>query len=341
MYLSVILNNKLQYRLIHNEASEDYILSSIEKYNNWEPNVTRKFLLILEKASEYNTTGLVLDVGACFGYYSILAAKLGFKTYAFEPNPKTAELLEKNVSLNQLNHLVKIQKNALGSTTRKQTLSVPEKNFGAGNFFGSGEVNYEIEVNVLDDFELPEKILIFKIDVEGHEPDVLKGSLNTILELKAEFIFLEISPKFNAIKEIINTIFIPLWKAEYQSFDIGLQDTGVLSEAIEVFQLFDKEHLLTEYLLNKGQTNFIFIRRNGDNETLDAHSFKQDIITTWTNDYIQKLLKDTIQDHKMIGELKLLIETLKKENHKLFEDLKNAAEFQKELLEVINHNPKN
>lgn len=341
MYLSVILNNSLHYRLIRNEDGEDYILSSIEKYNNWEPNVTRKFLFILEKALQYNTTGLVLDAGACFGYYSVLAAKLGFKTYAFEPNPQIAGLLEKNISLNHLNHLVKIQKNALGSTTRKQTLSVPEKNFGAGNFYGSGEINYEIEVKVLDDFELPEKILIFKIDVEGHEPDVLKGSLNTILGSKAEFIFLEVSPKFNAIKDIINHIFIPLWKSGYQSFDIGLQDTGELSEAIEVFQLFDNEHLLTEYLLNKGQTNFIFIRRHDDNQTLDFNAFKQDIVTTWTNNYIQKLLKDIIQDHNMIGELKLLVDTLKKENHKLFEDLKKAAEFQKELLEAINRNPKN
>ena len=72
--VKVVLDNDFEFNLetTDQDGSTDYITSCIKDFGNWEPNVTRKFVRILESAQKNHHPGLVLDIGSCFGYYSII-----------------------------------------------------------------------------------------------------------------------------------------------------------------------------------------------------------------------------------------------------------------------------
>ncbi|MEJ0102859.1 MAG: FkbM family methyltransferase [Bacteroidota bacterium] len=93
----------------------------------------------------------------------------------------------------------------------------PENNIGGAQLHRKEEGENTVEIRRLDDLELPTPVIIYKIDAEGSEEDVIQGSLLTIRQNNAEFIFIEISPKFSPIQLTVNNIFIPLWEAGYIS----------------------------------------------------------------------------------------------------------------------------
>jgi FkbM family methyltransferase len=126
------------------------------------------------------------DVGAWFGIYTLLAAdlvdKMG-KVYAFEPDPKARDFLEKNLKINQ-----KINVEVLPFAVSSDSVSKWITNQPASSLtrvYSAGENHTQTDISVgavtLDDFfkdrKLPDMI---KIDVEGHEVEVVEGGLRTL-----------------------------------------------------------------------------------------------------------------------------------------------------------------
>merc|ERR1719393_1140510 len=54
--------------------------------------------------------GLMLDVGANFGYYSLLAAKMGCRVIAWEPVPVFRAFVHAAARLNNLTHRIHVRK---------------------------------------------------------------------------------------------------------------------------------------------------------------------------------------------------------------------------------------
>lgn len=135
---------------------------------------------------------IVLDVGANIGYFSLIAAKalnMSGYIYAFEPEPKTFELLTKNIETNGMQSLIQpVQK---GLSARAGVLELFRDPINMGNHsYDSKNINNEFEsiktlVVTLDDF-LSEtrrkdiKIDLMKIDVQGAEGLVFEGATNTL-----------------------------------------------------------------------------------------------------------------------------------------------------------------
>ena len=75
------------------------------------------------------TPGCVFaDVGANFGYYTLLGARLvgsGGKVLAFEPQPAVAELLRESLSINSMAN-VEVIEAALSNQPGRATLHVPK-----------------------------------------------------------------------------------------------------------------------------------------------------------------------------------------------------------------------
>jgi FkbM family methyltransferase len=121
-----------------------------------------------------------VDVGANFGMYTYALAKLARRVEAFEPLPACADALEAYFGEN-----VHVHRVALSSRQGRVNLYTPVEG-GRPNVERSGlaradadVVAIEVDAKSLDDFEF-EEVSFLKVDVEGHELDVLAGATDTI-----------------------------------------------------------------------------------------------------------------------------------------------------------------
>jgi len=120
----------------------------------------------------------VLDLGANIGFYTILFSKLvgeNGKVFAFEPDVKNYEYLEKNT--NKLYNVI-IEKKAVSDKTGKinffvsKDLNVDHQSYDSGE----GRESKEAEAVALDDYFADNtKIDFIKIDIQGYELTALKG----------------------------------------------------------------------------------------------------------------------------------------------------------------------
>jgi FkbM family methyltransferase len=118
---------------------------------------------------EAKKSSVIFDVGGYNGIYGILAAKANpsAKILIFEPDPINAEHIRRN-----------IQKNNVGCTLIEAAVSDHE---GIVKFSGSGGTgskitdwgHLEMKTVQLSSYGSPD---LLKIDVEGHEPEVLSGA---------------------------------------------------------------------------------------------------------------------------------------------------------------------
>lgn len=145
-----------------------------------------------------------VDIGANVGNHLVFFGLFSDlkKIYAFEPNPDLFPILSKNVDLNELSPITTLYQNAIGSRQSKGVL------VGSTNpddtFYTDKSVQVTDDGNVqilpLDDI-IKEKVDFIKIDVEGMEIEVLKGSLNRISADKP-IIFIE-SDKISEVLKIL------------------------------------------------------------------------------------------------------------------------------------------
>ena len=123
-------------------------------------------------------TGLILDIGANIGFHTCALARRGNEVMAFEPLKANLVRLEGNVKLNRLSK-VRIERCALSNRSGEVDIFVPPGwglSTGAARLGNPGgwDLAETIPMQLLDDFQLRDVSLI-KIDVEGHEIEVLRG----------------------------------------------------------------------------------------------------------------------------------------------------------------------
>ena len=149
--------------------------------------------------------GIVVDVGAHYGRYTLIAAKrIGpkGKVIAIEADPKNFDMLNKNIKLNKLEHVITLNF-AATSNKSKVKLSIPEKKSGHTIYSSiipnraPTEKFIEVNANTLDNLLHENGISIeevnwIKIDVEGAELEVLKGATNVLSKNKDISLLIEI-----------------------------------------------------------------------------------------------------------------------------------------------------
>jgi FkbM family methyltransferase len=129
--------------------------------------IVRDFLLTRFKEGK-----AFVDVGANVGAYSLRAASRGMKVYGFEPHPGNVKVLRRNAEANHLS--IDLFEYALGSSEGEVKLS----KMGAISRITEGD-GIPVKIRTLDSFDLPAADLM-KVDVEGHELEVLKGAMKTL-----------------------------------------------------------------------------------------------------------------------------------------------------------------
>jgi FkbM family methyltransferase len=138
--------------------------------------------------------GTFIDIGANFGYYTVLAAGMPHtKVIAFEPSPAEAARLQRNLTLNRLQNVL-LHQVALSDKSEERYLhTYGEGNTGMNSLLhtaGSRErvaVRCERFDQLIGNDDLKSCRLI-KIDVEGFEQNVLKGMGALLEKFKGNFV---------------------------------------------------------------------------------------------------------------------------------------------------------
>lgn len=130
--------------------------------------------------------GTMLDVGANVGFYSLAASLFFSRVEAFEPCAATYERLQRNICLSSKPH-VRAHRMALGSRIGLAEMMAFDSSPGRNHILPSGAVadghTEIVPIATLDsavsNLRLADVDFI-KIDVEGHERDVLAGGRLTL-----------------------------------------------------------------------------------------------------------------------------------------------------------------
>lgn len=154
--------------------------------------------------------GLVLDVGAHFGWYTLLSASLGCRVIAWEPVPHHRWLLEYGVLLNNLQDSVQVRGTALyheHTTVEVLTpkVALSKAVWGSASINGeaimpmqySTAVNVErvkVETETLDTIiGVDQNVVLMKLNAQGFDWSVLQGGEKMIQKKKIRNVLLEYS----------------------------------------------------------------------------------------------------------------------------------------------------
>lgn len=138
--------------------------------------------------------GRLVDVGANDGPYSFVAAAAGRHVVAFEPNADIASRLRRD-----LRHYAEVYQVALSDSAGRSAFYVPFDGDTVISTRGAldsrvhaiySQRRVDVELATLDTYALRD-VGVIKVDVEGHERQVLSGALKT-LERERPHLILEI-----------------------------------------------------------------------------------------------------------------------------------------------------
>lgn len=185
----------------------------LETYFSKEPET-------IEWIDTFKSDEVFFDIGANIGLYSIYAAKRGIKVTAFEPESQNFALLNKNVYLNKLQDRITCLNLALSQKDSLDYLYIPIfQTGGAINCFGKtcdfngrnfdptfkqGTISYSLD-SFLSHYKnyFPTHI---KIDVDGIEPEIIKGAENILGDKRLKSLLIEINESLPQDLELIEII---------------------------------------------------------------------------------------------------------------------------------------
>jgi FkbM family methyltransferase len=152
-------------------SMRDHQHRAIYFHGEHEPDITALFRRLVKPG------WTVFDVGANAGYFSILAAELGAEVHAFEPNPSVRELLTRSVRLGSSE--IEVVPAACSDHEARLPLFLSDPgNTGMSSLGVPTERHVEVDVITLEAYSRGSRARpdLLKIDVEGHEREVLAGA---------------------------------------------------------------------------------------------------------------------------------------------------------------------
>ena len=188
------------------------------KKQHLEPGIRVLITSLVQKLDEHKDEGWFFDVGANVGLYVWEVAKVcpTRKILAFEPDPANFQLLEMTQKEADILNLG-LCPDALSNQTDEVSFSQDPLTSATGCIRGeekpwveqylNGSTN-QITVNTrtmdsaVDDNKIPSLI---KIDVEGHEVEVLEGAIHTLSDAKPLLIIESFPPKQAKVISLLQT----------------------------------------------------------------------------------------------------------------------------------------
>ena len=157
----------------------------------YELSLTRRVVNLAQKG------GLFVDVGANYGYFSLLwsAQKKGNRVIAFEASPRNYKAIEANVSDSGFDKFIDVRKNAVGRESGIMNFSLgSSEQTGWGGIVLADNQQDTVELSVvrLDDILNNDVFVdVLKIDIEGADTWALMGAERLLRNKQVGRIFYE------------------------------------------------------------------------------------------------------------------------------------------------------
>ena len=232
--LSSRFNHPRLYNLgySHRIALRPFTHASIRwRKKQLEPGISKLISRIAKKLDNQKDGGWFFDVGANVGLYSWEVRKVCplRKILAFEPDPKNFKLLEitqKEANLQNLKICNTALSNQVGYVSFYQDTLTSATGCVAGNdepwieqYLNGSANEIRVKTKTLDSVALKDKTpSLIKIDVEGHEVEVLQGGRNTLNEAKPLMIIESFPPKQSNVLSLLGEL-------GYNSMDADRHDS--------------------------------------------------------------------------------------------------------------------
>jgi len=164
------------------ELGGDYLTRSVLANGIFEPRLMNWLRRVTRPGDTF------IDVGANVGYVSIFASSWvgpNGRVIAFEPSRKAHERLQHNLEMNGCSNVLPVNVGC-SSVTGEVTLRTPGRDLGrahVGPARFADESAETISITTLDQFiasNAISRIGVIKIDVEGHDIEVLRGGMAVI-----------------------------------------------------------------------------------------------------------------------------------------------------------------
>ncbi len=239
--MRIKFNKEIEFFFKKKFFSESYLLK--KRINRSINNNEEHELKLVKKFITPDTDSI--DVGVYRGVYSYEMSKYSKMVHSFEPNPILFENIDKN--LKKIIKNINFHNCALSDKNDLVTLKIPIRNkdynkknyeeyfqMGKASIHNKNKIDqfesFNIQSKKLDSFNFSNKISFIKIDVEGHEKEVIKGSENTIRTNKP-ILLVEIEEKYTQqkITHTINYI-NSLGYSSFYFFNNELRSTNYLDD---------------------------------------------------------------------------------------------------------------
>ena len=159
-----------------------------------ESTLLNNSITLINKHKGCQNDCFVLDIGANFGFLSLVWARSICKNkghvFAFEPNPDVYKSFLKSINKNELTSIITAEHCAVGSEDKTIPLYLSDTTSNALKTDASNKT-VSIDMITIDTYFQNKNLTkcdLIKIDVDGIELDILKGSICTIEKLKPIFI---------------------------------------------------------------------------------------------------------------------------------------------------------
>lgn len=163
--------------------------------------------------------GDFIDIGANVGIYSLFFLTLNNvnKVYAFEPSILSQEYLIKNININKFQKRVEVMPNILSNKNSMKYINIGTYEYAGSdlkteeNYSDTG-ISYKTITNKLDDIEKYfnadfSKVNMIKIDVDGNELEIIKGSKNVLSKPNIKNLLIECNDKnINEISKFLTKL---------------------------------------------------------------------------------------------------------------------------------------